>query len=133
MGLSGSQLPAPWLARLPFPLEPLLAWPGMPSLSPVWLAPVTSGYRGVGLPEGPLMTALHLERGWYAAQRRALPRGSHHNGTPLCAHHTDSKGCCLPPANSQHFLGQEGLGLTVLIFYQVASKNGNVFSHNSGV
>ena len=33
----------------------------------------------------------------------------------------------------QHLSGQEGLGLTVFIFYRVASKKGNVFSHNSGV
>lgn len=85
MGLSGPQLPTPRLARLPFPLKPLLAWSGMPSLSPAWLAPVTSGHWGVGLPEGALLTALHLERGWDAAQRRALPRGSHHNGESLCA------------------------------------------------
>ena len=133
MGLSGPQLPTSRLARLPFPLKPLLAWPGMPSLSPTWLAPVTSGHWGVGLPEGALLTALHLERGWDAAWRRALPRGSRHNGGPLCDHHTDSKGCFCPPVSSQHLSGQEGLGLTVFIFYWVVSKNGNVFSHNSGV
>lgn len=51
----------------------------------------------------------------------------------LCDHHTDSKGCFCPPASSQHLSGQERLGLTVFIFYWVVSKNGNVFSHNSGV
>ena len=54
----------------------------------------------MSLPKGALLTARHLETGWYTAQRRALPRGSHHNGVPLCTHHRDSKECCLPPANS---------------------------------